>query len=98
MRDGFPTSALLVLISTAPAACGTSQSGVDAANAVDVADADVANTSDQATVTEGARVGDQIPLATVVIGRVPLTFLESIGPLRRALLRVFWSLDDEGDS
>ncbi len=69
MRDGFPAGALLVLISTAPAACGTSQSGVDAANAVDVAvDADVADTVDAIVVTDALDASSNGDVATGMDG------------------------------
>ena len=94
MRDRFPASALLALISTAPAACGTSQSGVDAANTVDaviVTDAlDASSNSDVATGMDGPAgffiVGDidgQTWLATYNIVPVENNFLfevATVGP------------------
>lgn len=46
MRDRFRAKALLALISTATAACGASQSSIDAANATDGGAADVATGDD----------------------------------------------------
>ena len=61
----FPASALPALIWTALAACGTSQSGVDAANAVDVAaDADVTNTVDAVVVTDALDASSNSDVAT----------------------------------
>ena len=69
MRDRFPASALLALIWTAPAACGTSQSGVDAANTVDVAaDADVTNTVDAVVITDALDASSNSDVATGMDG------------------------------
>jgi hypothetical protein len=69
MRDRFPVSALLALISTAAAACGSSQSGVDAANAVDAAAAaDVANTGDAVVLTDAPDSASNSDVATGMDG------------------------------
>lgn len=58
-------SALLALISTAPAACGTPQSGSDAANPVDAAaDADFADTVDAVVVTDALDASSNSDVAT----------------------------------
>jgi len=69
MRDRLSAGALLVLISTAPVACGTSQSGVDAANERDVGGgADVANALDAVVVTDALDAASDGDVATGMDG------------------------------